>query len=56
MSIVKGLLKNIDNGRKGRNIGISTGLPDLDKIIYGIQRRYLYVVGGDTSAGKLNKN
>ena len=49
MSLVNNLKESIDKGRKGRNIGISTGLPDLDKIIYGIQKKYLYVIGADTS-------
>lgn len=49
---VKQLLKNIEEGRKGRNIGISTGLPTIDSIIYGIQRKYLYTIGADTSGGK----
>ena len=52
MSIVNSLMKNVESGKAGRNIGISTGLPDLDKIIYGIQKKYLYVIGGDTSAGR----
>ena len=43
------LLNNIEKGKEGRNIGISTGLNTLDSIIYGIQRKYLYVVGADTS-------
>lgn len=43
------LLNNIEKGKEGRNIGISTGLKTLDSIIYGIQRKYLYVVGADTS-------
>lgn len=52
MSAVKNLLKSIEQGKKGKNIGISTGLPDIDKVIYGIQKKYLYVVGADTSGGK----
>lgn len=46
------LLNNIKRGKEGRNIGISTGLPDIDSIIYGIQRKYLYTIGADTSGGK----
>ena len=46
------LVESIDRGQHGRNIGISTGLPTVDSIIYGIQRRYLYTVGADTSGGK----
>lgn len=49
---VKQLFKNIEEGKKGRNIGISTGLPTLDSIIYGIQKKYLYTIGADTSGGK----
>lgn len=49
---VNRLRKNIKSGKKGKNIGISTGLPSLDRIIYGIQKRYLYTIGADTSGGK----
>lgn len=43
------LLKNIESGKQGRNIGISTGLPVLDSVIFGIQKKYLYTIGADTS-------
>lgn len=46
------LLKNIEQGKLGRNIGISTGLDKLDKVIYGIQKKYLYTIGADTAGGK----
>jgi hypothetical protein len=46
------LLHNIKAGKEGRNIGISTGSPKLDSIIYGIQRKYLYTIGADTAGGK----
>lgn len=49
---VDSLLKNIDDGRIGRNIGISTGLPMIDSLIYGIQKKYIYTIGADTSGGK----
>jgi len=51
MGVAK-LFRNIHEGKHGRNIGISTGLPDIDSIIYGIQRKYLYTIGADTSGGK----
>ena len=51
-SWVKKLLKNIEAGRQGKNIGISTGLPVVDSIIFGIQRKTLYTIGADTSGGK----
>lgn len=46
---IKNLLHNIERGGLGKNIGISTGLPVIDSIIYGIQRKYLYTIGADTS-------
>ena len=52
MNNILELRKEIEKGRLGKNIGISTGLPKLDSIIYGIQRRYLYLVGSDSGAGK----
>jgi hypothetical protein len=49
---VESLLDNIERGKQGKNIGISTGLPIIDSLIYGIQRKYIYTVGADTSGGK----
>lgn len=49
---VSKLLKNIEDGKAGKNIGISTGLPDIDRILYGIQRKYIYTIGADTASGK----
>lgn len=49
---VKQLYSNIKKGKAGKNIGISTGLPVIDSIIYGIQRKYLYVVAADQGGGK----
>lgn len=46
------LFKNIKQGKEGKNIGVSTGSNKLDKIIYGIQKKYLYTIGADTSGGK----
>ena len=31
------LWSQIDKGRRGENIGISTGIPKLDKVIGGVQ-------------------
>ena len=44
--------KEIEAGRLGKNVGISTGLPKLDSLIFGIQRRMLYLIGSDSGAGK----
>jgi replicative DNA helicase len=49
---IKTLYENIEKGKLGKNIGISTGLPTVDKILYGIQKKYLYTIGADTSGGK----
>jgi replicative DNA helicase len=49
---VNQLIAKIKSGRQGKNIGISTGNPKLDSVIFGIQRRYLYVVAADLGSGK----
>lgn len=48
---VSRLLANVKRGKLGKNKGISTGIPKLDAVIYGIQRKHLYTIGADT--GKL---
>jgi replicative DNA helicase len=52
MSITDRLYKNIVKGKQGKNIGLSTGLPKVDKITYGIQRGYVYTVCADSGAGE----
>lgn len=52
MSSVKSLIQLIKQGKKGKNKGLSTGFPKLDKCIYGLQRKYMYVVAGDSGSGK----
>lgn len=42
----------INRGKKGENIGRSTGLRKLDKIIGGIQPSRYYLVGAASSVGK----
>lgn len=46
---VKQLFNIIKKGKSGKNVGISTGSPKLDGVLYGIQRKYLYTIGADTS-------
>lgn len=41
----------INRGKKGENIGRSTGLRKLDKIIGGIQPSRYYLVGAASSVG-----
>jgi len=52
MSVVSDLYKNIDQGRSGLNEGISTGLSKLDLLTYGVQRKWLSVIAGDSGSGK----
>ena len=46
------LWTQIEQGRKGDNIGKSTGMPKLDKVIGGIQPHRYYLVGAASSVGK----
>ena len=42
----------IEKGKKGDNIGVSTGLPKIDKLIGGIQPHRYYLCGASSSVGK----
>lgn len=46
--IVERLFEMIDVGKSGKNIGIPTGMPKLDKITYGIRKEVLQVIAADT--------
>lgn len=46
------LFERIKEGRNGKNIGLSTGLPKLDKIIGGIQPDRYYTIAAASSVGK----
>lgn len=48
----KQFLHAVKQGKKGKNIGISLGLPKLDSVIYGIQKKALYTIGADSGSGK----
>jgi len=48
----KQFLHAVKQGKKGHNIGISTGIPKLDSIIFGVQRKSLITIGADTAGGK----
>ena len=52
MGLIESLYKKINSGRSGDNIGIPTGMPDLDKYTYGIQRGFMTTIAGDSGAGK----
>ena len=45
------LWNQIDKGRRGENIGISTGISKLDKVIGGIQPSRYYTIAAQSSAG-----
>lgn len=45
------LWTQINKGRKGENIGVSTGIPKLDKVIGGIQPSRYYCISAQSSAG-----
>lgn len=48
----KQFLHAVKQGKKGHNLGISTGIPKLDSVIYGTQKKCLITVGADTGSGK----
>ena len=50
--IVQNLLQQIANGREGLNQGLSSGLPRLDELTYGITRENITLVGGSSGSGK----
>ena len=52
MILIDQLWAQIIKGRKGENIGRSTGMKKLDKVIGGIQPHRYYLVGAASSVGK----
>lgn len=57
--IVENLMKSIERGKQGLNIGLSTGLPVFDSLTFGVQRRWLTIWSGDSGREKetlLTKN
>jgi len=52
MTDVAILRKLVKNGREGKNIGTSTGLEKLNKVIGGIQPSRYYLISAASSAGK----
>ena len=49
---VSSLFDKIDQGRKGKNIGLKTGIPKLDKYTGGIQKGRYTLVFGLSGSGK----
>lgn len=50
--IVESLFNSIKQGKRGLNKGLSSGFEKLDKLVYGVQRKWMTVYGGDTGSGK----
>lgn len=53
MSLISDFLHLVDEGKKGNNIGLSTGLSKLDKIVYGVQRRNITLIGATSGGGEI---
>lgn len=57
MSYIVDFMKQVEEGRKGHNIGLSTGIEKLDSVIYGVQRSNITTIAGASGSGnKNNKN
>lgn len=50
MSSVDNLFNTINRGRSGLNVGLITGLQKLDLLTYGIQRKWMTVISGDSGS------
>lgn len=48
MTVCNRLYDSIKRGQKGRNKGLPSGFDRLDKITFGIQRRYFTTICGDS--------
>lgn len=45
-------INEVDRGRSGENISLSTGLPKLDELIGGVGKRTYYSIGSNLGIGK----
>ena len=52
MNNVDLLFQKIDEGRKGNNIGLSTGIPKLDKYTGGMQKGGYTLIFGLSGSGR----
>ncbi len=50
--IFNNLLKQIDMGKDGLNVGLSNGFNRLNEFLHGVQRKTYYTIGGETGSGK----
>lgn len=51
MSYIVDFMKQVEEGRKGHNIGLSTGIQKLDSVIYGVQRSNITTIAGASGSG-----
>ena len=49
---MKILFNSIEKGRSGYNVGLSLGMPKLDSLVYGLQRRWVTTIAGSSGSGK----
>ena len=52
MTITDRLYSMINRGLQGNNKGLSLGIPTLDKSIYGIMRKELYLLAADSGISR----
>lgn len=52
MALFDDFIEEVDRGRKGENIALSTGLPKLDKLIGGVGKATYYLLGANLGIGK----
>lgn len=52
MSYFDSFIKGVDEGRAGYNLGLSTGLPILDKLIGGVGKKTYTLIGSNLGVGK----
>lgn len=52
MNVFDDLMYEVDNGRAGLNLSLSTGLPKLDNLIGGVGKATYYLVGANLGIGK----
>jgi len=52
MGLAQSLVDLVKEGKKGKNKGLNSGFPRLDNVIYGLQKKYITVIAGDSGSGK----
>lgn len=45
-------LYQLKRGKEGHNVGLENGLTNINKYIYGTQKGWYYLIGGESSSGK----